>query len=137
MLQRLSRRRIAQLASDIAQLDNHLAEIVAADAALYHRYQVLSSMPGVGLVLACTLIALLPELGRMSRKQIAAPVGVSPMTSTAESSKESAVPGGACAGSSRALHGRHERRGTGIRRSRPSAIASQQRVRCQRSRSWR
>jgi hypothetical protein len=30
------------------------------------------SMPGVGAVLACTLIALLPELGRMSRKQVAA-----------------------------------------------------------------
>jgi transposase len=78
MLQRLSRRRIAQLASNIAQLDNRLAEIVAADSALSHRYQVLTSMPGVGLVLACTLIALLLELGRMSRKQIAALVGVAP-----------------------------------------------------------
>src|SRR4051812_19617914 len=32
-------------------------------------------MPGVGPVLAFTPIALLPELGRMSRKQIAALVG--------------------------------------------------------------
>ena len=29
-------------------------------------------------MLACTLIALLPELGRMSRKQVAALVGVAP-----------------------------------------------------------
>jgi transposase len=35
-------------------------------------------MPGVGLVLACTLMALLPELGTMSRKQVAALVGVAP-----------------------------------------------------------
>src|SRR5256886_11227245 len=35
-------------------------------------------MPGVGAVLACTLIALLPELGRMGRKQVAALVGVAP-----------------------------------------------------------
>ena len=35
-------------------------------------------MPGVGPVLACTLIALLPELGQMSRKQVAALVGVAP-----------------------------------------------------------
>src|SRR5438445_9750968 len=35
-------------------------------------------MPGVGPVLACTLIALLPELGGMSRKQVAALVGVAP-----------------------------------------------------------
>jgi transposase len=72
MLQRLSRRRIARLATDIEMLDAHLVEIVAADAALAHRYRLLASMPGVGPVLACTLIALLPELGRMSRKQVAA-----------------------------------------------------------------
>ena len=35
-------------------------------------------MPGVGAVLAFTLIALLPELGEMSRKQIAALVGLAP-----------------------------------------------------------
>jgi transposase len=78
MLQRLSRRRIARLAADIDLLDGHLVEIVAADAALVHRYRLLTSMPGVGPVLACTLIALLPELGRMNRKQAAALVGLAP-----------------------------------------------------------
>ena len=78
MLQRLSRRRIVRLAADISQLDEHLVEIVAADAALAHRYRLLTSMPGVGPVLACTLIALLPELGQLSREKIAALVGVAP-----------------------------------------------------------
>jgi transposase len=78
MLQRLSRRRIARLAADIALLDQHLVEIVAADAVLAHRYRLLSSMPGVGPVLACTLIALLPELGHLSRIRVAALVGVAP-----------------------------------------------------------
>src|SRR6266487_3168817 len=64
MLQRLSRRRIARLAADIDVLDQRLVEIVATDVALAHRYRLLTSMPGVGSVLACTLIALLPELGR-------------------------------------------------------------------------
>jgi transposase len=59
-------------------LDRHLVEIVETDAALAHRYRLLTSMPGVGLVLACTLMALLPELGTMSRKQVAALVGVAP-----------------------------------------------------------
>jgi transposase len=49
-----------------------------SDAALGHRYELLISMPGVGPLLACTLIALLPELGSMSRKQVAALVGVAP-----------------------------------------------------------
>src|SRR3974377_646714 len=62
MLQRLSRRRIRRLAADIEMLDRHLAEIVGTEAALAHRSRLLTSMPGVGLVLACTLIALLPEV---------------------------------------------------------------------------
>jgi transposase len=78
MLQRLSRRRIARLAADIDMLDERLVEIVAADAALAHRYRLLISMPGVGPVLAGTLIALLPELGQLSRTKIAALVGLAP-----------------------------------------------------------
>jgi transposase len=78
MLRRLSRRRIARLAADIDLLDRQLVEVAGTDAALAHRYRLLTSMPGVGAVLACTLIALLPELGRLSRKQAAALVGVAP-----------------------------------------------------------
>jgi len=78
MLQRLSRRRIGRLSADIDILDKWMLEIVATDDALVHRYRLLCSMPGVGPLLACTLIALLPELGCMSRKQIAALVGVAP-----------------------------------------------------------
>src|SRR6516165_12527242 len=78
MLQRLSRRRVAGLTADIDLLDQRLVEIVTADPALAHRFWLLTSMPGVGAVLACTLIALLPELGQMSRKQVAALVGLAP-----------------------------------------------------------
>jgi transposase len=53
-------------------------EIITADAALAHRYRLLTSMPDVGPVLACTLLALLPELGQISRKQVAALVGLAP-----------------------------------------------------------
>src|SRR5215472_17457874 len=78
MLRRLSRRRIGRLAGDIDLLDKRMVEIVANDPALAHRYRLLTSMPGVGSLLACTLIALLPERGCISRKQVAALVGVAP-----------------------------------------------------------
>ena len=52
--------------------------MVATNAAFAQLYELLTSMPGVGAVLAFTLIALLPELGKMSRKQIAALVGLAP-----------------------------------------------------------
>src|SRR5688572_30129480 len=78
MLQRLNKRRLARIEADIRLLDKRMAEIVAADPALAQRYRLLISMPGVGPVLAFTIIALLPELGQMSRKQIAALVGLAP-----------------------------------------------------------
>ena len=49
-----------------------------SDAALARRYRLLTSMPGVGPVLACSLIAFLPELGQLTRTKIAALVGVAP-----------------------------------------------------------
>jgi transposase len=78
MLRRLNKRRLARLEADIRLLDKRMAEIVAANPALAQRYRLLISMPSVGPVLAFTLIALLPELGQMSRKQIAALVGLAP-----------------------------------------------------------
>src|SRR5215831_10569378 len=75
---RLSKRRQTRLEADIRLLDKRLAEMVAANVALAQRYELLTSMPGVGPVLAFALIALLPELGKMSRKQIAALVGLAP-----------------------------------------------------------
>jgi len=71
MLRRLSKRRQMRLEADIRLLDKRLAEMVAANVALAQRYELLTSMPGVGPVLAFTLIALLPELGKMSRSAIA------------------------------------------------------------------
>jgi transposase len=78
MLRRLSRRRLTRLEADILLLDKRLAELVAADPKLAHRYRLLISMPGVGPTLAFTLLASLPELGQLGRKQIAALVGLAP-----------------------------------------------------------
>ena len=78
MLRRLSKRRLTRLEADIRLLDRRLAEMIATNAAFAQLYDLLTSMPGVGTVLAFTLTALLPELGKMSRKQIAALVGLAP-----------------------------------------------------------
>jgi transposase len=78
LLRRLNKRRLTRLKADIALLDQRLAQMITAEPALARRYELLTSMPGVGPVLACTLIALLPELGQIGRKQIAALVGLAP-----------------------------------------------------------
>ena len=78
MLRRLSKRRLVRLEAPYSLLDKRLAELVGADPRLAHRYRLLISMPGVGPTLAYTLLASLPELGQLDRRQIAALVGLAP-----------------------------------------------------------
>jgi len=78
MLRRLDARRAKALAADIALIDRRIAECVDASAELKAKNRILRSMKGVGPVLAHTLLALLPELGQITGKQIAALVGVAP-----------------------------------------------------------
>jgi len=78
VLRRLDSRRAARLAADAQTLDRRIAALVDADLGLRAKNAILRSMKGVGPVLAHTLLALLPELGQLTRKQIAALVGVAP-----------------------------------------------------------
>jgi transposase len=78
LLCRLSKRHIAGLLADLRLIDRRLTEIVAGDAELAGRYALLCSVPGVGPVLAFTVLAELPELGSIDRWKIAALVGVVP-----------------------------------------------------------
>jgi transposase len=71
-------RQIASLALRIATLDKSIAVCVAEHAAFAAQARLMRSAPGVGPVLAATLIAELPELGRLDRRRIASLVGVAP-----------------------------------------------------------
>jgi transposase len=77
-LRRMQTRRIRQIDTDVARLDRRIAETISAVPALAAQHQLLSSMPGVGPVVAATLMALLPELGSLANRQISALVGVVP-----------------------------------------------------------
>lgn len=60
-------------------LDQELHAHIAAHPAFADMATLLQTVPGVGRVTAYTLLAFLPELGRASRQQVAALVGVAPM----------------------------------------------------------
>jgi transposase len=49
--------------------------------------KLLESVPGIGRIAAATLIAELPELGRLNRRQIAALVGVAPYANDSGSTR--------------------------------------------------
>lgn len=70
---------IAWLRQERDELDRELRRQIRASPAWREDDDLLQSVPGIGPVLATTLIAELPELGRLNRKQIAALVGVAPL----------------------------------------------------------
>jgi transposase len=67
------------LAQELADLDGELRAALQASPAWRAKEDLLRGVPGVGPVLAVTLLAELPELGELGRKQIAALVGVAPL----------------------------------------------------------
>jgi transposase len=77
-LRRATERRRASLDRELAELDKKLAATLAASEHTNDLAQRLRSVPGVGPVLAATLVALLPELGKLTRRKIASLVGVAP-----------------------------------------------------------
>lgn len=70
---------IAWLRQERDELDGELRRRIRASPAWREDDDLLQSVPGIGPVLATTLIAELLELGRLNRKQIAALVGVAPL----------------------------------------------------------
>ncbi|HEV7372778.1 IS110 family transposase [Arenibaculum sp.] len=78
-LRRLTNRRLASLKAHIARLDKRIAEHIETSASLRDKARMVLSIPGVGPVLCTALLAFLPELGQLSRHQVAALVGVAPM----------------------------------------------------------
>jgi len=69
---------IAWLTARVTDSDDELARAVASCAAWRERDELLRSVPGVGVVTSRTLLALVPELGTLSRQQVAALCGVAP-----------------------------------------------------------
>ena len=69
---------LAWLQQALTDLDGEIGGIVRRCPAWRETEELLTSVPGVGKVTARTLMAELPELGRLGRRQLAALVGVAP-----------------------------------------------------------
>jgi len=62
----------------IRELDQEIEQLSHSQAEWQSRISLLKSVPGIGSVIATTLVAALPELGQVSDKRISALVGVAP-----------------------------------------------------------
>ena len=68
------------LEKELAELDGEIDDHVRGSPVWAEKEDLLASVPGVGPIIARTLIAELPELGSLDRRKVAALVGLAPWT---------------------------------------------------------
>jgi transposase len=73
-------RLLKALQAELSEIDQGIDEAVRGSPAWREKEDLLASVPGVGPTIARTLIAELPELGTLDRRQIAALAGLAPWT---------------------------------------------------------
>lgn len=75
---RQSRQLLKLLEKQIQHCDQAISELIAGDAQLAHKAKRLKDIPGVGSVVAATVLAEMPELGTLNRQTAAALAGLAP-----------------------------------------------------------
>jgi transposase len=79
VLKRLLKAQLEAQARLLEALKNAIAALLAKDAGLHRRYELLTSIKGIGPIVAVTLVACLSELGVLAGAQLAALAGVAPI----------------------------------------------------------
>jgi transposase len=87
-------RSIAALADELATLEAAIAAALVVDPAAEAATRLLQSAPGIGPVIAATLVAELPELGTIANGPIAALAGLAPITHQSGRTTKPATIGG-------------------------------------------
>jgi transposase len=73
-------RLLKALQKELTSVDVDIDDAVRGSPAWREKEDLLTSVPGVGQIIARTLMAELPELGQLGRKEIAALAGLAPFT---------------------------------------------------------
>ena len=79
VLKAQARRRLKQIDADITAIDAECRKLVEADRSLQKRLAIVLSVPGIGEVTAMTMLAEMPELGTMNKRQAASLAGLAPV----------------------------------------------------------
>ena len=77
-LRTLSRSLMSKIKNQIETLDRRIGELIAQDQTLSEKAQKLIAITGVGARTAALLLAQMPELGQLNRRQAAALAGLAP-----------------------------------------------------------
>lgn len=67
------------LSERVEKIEAKIMDLISASEEKLHNFKLLQTIPGVGKVVAMSLIIQVPELGKLSQKQVASICGVSPL----------------------------------------------------------
>lgn len=71
-------RLIEAITAEIEEADKQISDLIALDANLSKRKEVLQGIPGIGEITANNLLVAMPELGTVRRRQITSLAGLAP-----------------------------------------------------------
>lgn len=98
------RRLLKALEKELADIDQDIDDSIRRSPNWLDKVELMKSVPGIGDQIARTLIAELPELGTLDRRQIAALVGLAPWTRQSGQWRGKCFIGGGRAGVRTALY---------------------------------
>lgn len=85
-------RNLKTLARDMRIIEDRIAKLLESDDSWKAKLELLMSTPGIGPTIAATLVAELPELGKLNRAEIASLVGVAPFAKDSGKSQGKRTP---------------------------------------------
>ena len=80
LLQRQTRELIEHVERHVAELDAEIAALIAEDQEETRKLEIVRSIPGTGMVTASAILAFMPGIGQLERKQVASLAGLAPFT---------------------------------------------------------
>jgi transposase len=75
------------LENEMATITNEIEEMIKKDEVFKEKRKILRSIKGIGTIISFELLISLPELGQLSRREIASLVGVAPISRDSGKSK--------------------------------------------------
>ncbi|MFA6153718.1 IS110 family transposase [Mesorhizobium sp.] len=79
LLKRQAEQRLKQIAAQITAIDTECRTHIASEPDLRRRFDILTSIPGLGEASAFAIVADMPELGALENKQAASLAGLAPV----------------------------------------------------------